>query len=559
MHGFLAGKGSGRSLTLTAAAVFVAAALPFLPTLFFGFVWDDPLILEHIRGEVEARGPLGLLTAEYRADVPVGYYRPLTVAAGALAQSAGGGAPWAFHLESVLLHSAVSALLFLVISRLIPSTGAALFGALLFAFHPVHVESVAMVSNRHDLLAALLLLAAALAWLGRPGAPDAGGKPPGAGALAAGGLCFLGATLSKESAFLLPPALLAWDLARADEGSRWTGWPRRNAPWLAAWALAAGAAFALRAVAGAGWGAGDAAARPDPGLLAGMAVSCLRLLSLPWPLSAYYTPSQVTLSSGSLWPLAGAALTLAVFAGAAARGAGRAGLPGAAWFAAFLLPVSGILPLGGAPVADRYLYIPSIGFALAAAGLASRLRLPRPVAFLAGSALLAFLLAGTLARLPVWKDDLALFTATTAASPDYAVGRYNLGNALREKGRIPEAEREYRAALALDPGLAMALSNLGMLRLEGGDARGAEELFRRALAKEPAHPVALLGLGMALVDEGRYREAARALEEGEAARPRDADLLLEQGYAWELAGEPARAAAARRRAAGLRPSGGHGE
>jgi hypothetical protein len=192
---------------LPAALVALLAAAVFAHTLPFDFVYDDvPVILrnEHLHSLAAWRE---ILAGPWWSS---GLYRPLTSLTFAINWAMGGGSPWPFHLTNVLAHAAASVLVLLLAKRLLPPA-AALAAALLFAVHPVHVEAVANLVGRAEVLATLFTVAAALLYL------EWGERPTplrGAGVLL---LVLLGLG-SKESAFAAPALLLVVDWAAARRG-----------------------------------------------------------------------------------------------------------------------------------------------------------------------------------------------------------------------------------------------------------------------------------------------------------------------------------------------------
>jgi len=218
---------------------------------------------------------------------------------------------------------------------------------------------------------------------------------------------------------------------------------------------------------------------------------------------------------------------------------------GLAWLALFWLPVSGLVPFPGVPLADRYLYVPAIGLWLIlgdqlvrlAARLAARPGLARPAALggaACGAALLLALAAGTLDAVRAWSGDVALFTRVVERSPGEAFGHHNLGTAYLDlAGDLDGAERELERALALDPAFPRLRTQLGWVRLRRGDNQGALAHYRAALALDPRDAEATLNAGLASERLGDWAAAMafyrRFLElppgELAAARPETEEKL----------------------------------
>jgi protein O-mannosyl-transferase len=457
-------------------AVWLLALAAYAGTLSFGFVWDDGLILNHMRQAGEGGGLAGVLSAGYGyPGQQFGYWRPVTMLSLWLTHLAAPGSPFLFHLGNVVLHALCAAVLLLLGRRLV-SARAAFLAALLFAFWPPHAESAAFVGNRHDLLACLFSLLAALAW-----AADREGRRPLL--LAGGAAALLLAGLSKESAFVLPLALLAWGLLLPAPGPAeggFAGWWRQSRRWLPAWGGAVALALLLRLLAAGGAApfstGGDVAGLwRDPALAFTVLVRYLGLLALPWPVELYYSARDLALT---LPALAGAALLLAAMAGAWGKRHGRIGAAAAAWVGVCLLPVSGVLPIPGAVMAARYLTLASAGSCLLlgywldrALGAEDAPPPRRAPALLATGAALAALALAAGVQGSFWRDDFTVASKVIAAAPGEAVGYINLGAALGSEGHYPEAAAAFRQALAIEPSETVWL-NLALAVRRSGDRLG---------------------------------------------------------------------------------------
>ncbi|HUF78544.1 MAG TPA: tetratricopeptide repeat protein, partial [Thermoanaerobaculia bacterium] len=208
---------------------------------------------------------------------------------------------------------------------------------------------------------------------------------------------------------------------------------------------------------------------------------------------------------------------------------GRLGLAAAVWAAGFLLPVAGLVPLAGVLLAERYLYLPSVaaslvvGYVCVDLPLAARAKLALR---LAGVALALVALVATLARLPVWADDSALYQSMVRDSPGSALGRFNLANLYLEEGRLPDALRLYSEAVRLDPEYVRALTNrAGVLSLLGRHREAVADA-ERAIALDPGHANAHHQLGKALGGLSHWHRAAAALGRAVELRPDDVGARL---------------------------------
>jgi tetratricopeptide (TPR) repeat protein len=489
-----------------AATVALAAALVYAGTLGHALVWDDANVLAGMR-EAAARGAGALLGAEFLADT--GYHRPVVLLSLRLDDLLGGGAAFVFHLTNVLLHLAATVLTLLLLRAWLHHATAALAGALVFAVHPAHVESVAFVSGRTDLWVATLGLAAALAWTRwRRGERSAG---------PAAALLFLLALFAKESAYLLPAALLAVSALFPDDARDPRPWWRRQTGWLGVAFLTMAVAAALRVgVAGIGFGEGAATAGSRLGAdlatrlghLPELTAWYLRLLLVPWPLNAYWSAHHLA-PDILTWAAAVAAIGIV----ALARRRGAAGL---AWTFIFLLPVLGFAPLQGAPFAERFLFLPSFGWCLVTGALFARASDSgrRRLAAGATAALVLVLAVATVARVPVWKDDATLFTDMARRSPEEDIVQHNLGAALHRAGDGAGSMAAYRRAVAMAPNHEPSLRALGVAEGAAGNFEVSFDLLRRAVAADPKraeshynYAVIANQLGRVELAETHYRRA----------------------------------------------------
>jgi hypothetical protein len=470
------------------------AAAVFAPTLANPLVFDDPQAL------AMARAPFGEL---------LGHRFGLTYLTIRLDDLLWGGWVPGLRLGNVLLHALASALAALVALDLTGRPRVALLAGALFAVHPVHVEAVASIENRKDVLAMIGVAASVLLWRrrGRPGLGLAGALAALALAMYAKDVAAAGAIALLPLAGLLP---VPGDPEPARARLRWT--LRRLVPlaavglatilWFGGNLLARFApdrVFVTTAGQCADWGdvlRTTAAAVPD----------LARLLVFPAALSPDYPTPQ---GGAAL----GAALVAALVLAAAllARRAPVAAFA-LAWIVVAYLPVSNVVPLTRFFVAERYLYVPSFGLCLLVAlGLA---RLPGRGAL--ATATVVLLAAGALrshARVRDWRDGVALWSAALRVFPE-GTGRIHneLGIALWRAGRPAEAVPHLERAVALRPGRPETVNDLGLVLLTLGRAADAVPWFRRSLELFPQeNPLVRLNLARALLAIGERAEAERHL------------------------------------------------
>jgi protein O-mannosyl-transferase len=399
--------------------LLVAIALAaYLASFGLGVAFDAANLLDDPRLQSFTSENLSrILTGPYwYGNFQAGLYRPLTTLSLLVNYSILGNGvnPAGYHVVNFLLHTTNVCLVFWLLRRLFDSQWPAFFAAALWAVHPVGVETVANVAGRADLLSTLAVLGALLCYARRV-------HPAWVLAIALPGM------FAKESTAALLGLMLLWDCTRGLEEFR-ADWPRRAATY-AAVAAAVVFLFAVRAhqppmlvplVDNPMAGVDFVTAR-----LTAIAVigRYLALLIFPLTLSADYSYNAVPVAQlGSPATLLSLAVVVAILATVLMRyRRDRVLFFAAGFFAIALLPASNLLAIIGSIMAERFLYMPSIGFAVAVVALLYRLetRFGRP--HLARAIVLVLLAAFGLrsfARTLDWKDDLTLWTADIASTPN---------------------------------------------------------------------------------------------------------------------------------------------
>jgi hypothetical protein len=515
---------------LPVAAVITITFVAFLPGLGNGFIpnWDDALNFldnPHYRGLGPAQ--LRWMFTTFHA----GHYIPLTWLSLGLDYLLWGLHPGGYHLTSLLLHAATALAFYFVSLRLLrlalPPTptpaalrwGAAL-AALLFAVHPLRVESVAWATERRDVLSGLFYVLALLCYLkALERAPAARPRPhvswsarlrlrlPPRVSWSARlrlrlpplwyGLtlaCFAAAVLSKSIAVTLPVTLLVLDVYPLRRLGGSAGW-RAPRPWLEKLPF-----FALSVVATV---VAFAALLPldNTQSLQGMPLH-LRLLVSVYGLIFYLRKTLVPLDLSPLYPLSfqvtwfqfGLLIGGACFAWICRR-RWPAVTAAALIYAITVAPVVGILQNGPQAAADRYAYLPCLGWAVLLGGAVARWwpsrRILLPVAAVWLTAL-AFL---TWQQTSLWRDPIALWSQAAVVTPGMRAAHFKLAQAYAEDGRIAEAIGAYREAMRLS-GPSAAWGHLAIARLleQSGVDAGARAEFAAALREDPTSREACVGI-----------------------------------------------------------------
>jgi hypothetical protein len=542
-----------------AATVALVAAAVFAPTVGFVFVYDDIwVVLNNSLLHSLARWREILATPWQ----PHGLYRPFTSLTFAANWALGAGAPGGFHLVNLLLHALASVLVFLLAARWLPRMGA-LAAALLFAVHPVHVEAVANVVGRAELLATVFTLGAGLLYLRHGDLVRTTGRWQPATALGTLAMVLL-ALASKESAFAAPALLLLLDWLREREAGR--AFRLRHDPQWALWlgVVALTAAWLVLRARILGNLAGD---QPAPGL-AGTSVperviimlpvvtEYLRLLLVPVRLSADYSPDFLPVTRAFTARAALGLLLLAACVVVAVLARRRAPLltAGIAWVGASLLIVANLIVPTGILLAERTLYLPSVGVCLALGWLWSEAWQRRPV--VAAAALGVVLIAGsarTVTRAGAWKDNTVFFHQLVRDAPgSYRAAwvggalAYLAGDSAAGDRRMLEGLRIYDGNGAMWRDFANAMEKRRRWR-QAADYHWAAFLADPTLTLEASRAVAVDVLA------GELDTAQVRLARAERTLAPTADLTLAASHLALARGEAARATALRRGVARAQP------
>ena len=540
-----ADRGFTRQAVLAALALGLLVAGSYYPAFLAGFVWDDEAFTE--AAAVRELSGLWRIWSSPRAIENEGHYWPLVYTTFWLEHKLWGFAPAGYHAVNVALHLANTLLLWRLAGRLaVP--GAWLLAAV-FAVHPLHVESVAWIIERKDLLSGLFYLAAFLAWMRfTEEPPDTGGSAASPGDAAfretrrlperdrlpgRRGLSrrhyflalalYVLAMLGKSIAVTLPAALLIvqwWKRGRVTGADL-----LQLAPFFAA-GLAVTVAdlsfYNAREPLSLGY------SMIERTLIAAHAL-WFYAGKLLWPtgLIVIYPHWEVSAADPLAWGYVIAAAALAAALWLLRRRIGRGPLAGALLFAVTLSPVLGFVDYGYMQfsfVADRFQYLAGIGLTAVLTGAAAHGagRLPeagRKGAMGVAGVVLIVLGALTWRQAEIYRDEVTFFTHVVSHNPAARGAQGNLGTALLEAQRPEEALAAIAAAVEQDPGDVKAHANAGAALVRMGRLEEAEERLRHALALDPRHTIALQNLAESLRKQGRFEEA---LEYYRAAMETDA-------------------------------------
>jgi len=505
-----------------AAALFVGTALLYAQVAGHHFlVFDDD---RYVTDNPAVRGGLSLSGVGWAfKSLEVSNWHPLTWLAHMLDVQLFGLDAGAHHLVNAALHALNAALLFLVLAVMTGAAGRSAIVAAVFAAHPLHVESVAWISERKDVLSTLfglMMLLAYVRYARRPG--------PWRHALV---VLALAASLLAKPMWVTAPLLLllldVWPLQRI------ASWPLPRDPAtptfpavglrfillekLPLLALSA-ASSAITVLAQRRGGSLQTLERFDfAERLGNAAASYARYLGKTfWPggLSAFY---PLPAKTAGAWPFlaAGLLLALTVVAFSQVRRAPWL-VVGWLWFIGTLVPVIGLVQVGEQAMADRYSYLPMTGLAIAVTWEVGWLaqRLPRRAheAFASGVVLVIGVLALlTWQQTALWADQEALFRHAIAVAPDNGRAHLILCQALAQQGRYREAALEASDATRLDPKNPRAHKNLGFMLYRLGHVDAAIAALRRAIELQPDYAEAHGNLAIAYGKKGWTTEAMREM------------------------------------------------
>lgn len=520
-----------RGLSLVLVLVALASVIQYLPTLRFDFVWDDTQLITD--NQLLARtSPLAIFGRGFWAGSPqpapgsaLAYYRPLTTLSFWLDLTIAGRSPWFFHLINVMLAAAASVLVTLIIWELLHSGVWAALGGLVFACHPSHVEAVAFISARTDLLVTVFAATAGFSLL-----RSLRKHNPGWWAVVLGGYAL--ALLSKETALLFPVLIaLAPILCR-------TRYPRFYWLLFTSSLLIAGLYMLVRRHA-LGATIGTALEPLSLHQLINIANTFglyIRMFIWPFDHRAKF-PLDPTLHHLS-YHMAYTLVFLVSVPLAALRRRFWVALWGYIWAICFLLPVINIVPIGP-QAAERLLFLPSAGLAVILAvllcrSLASRhwLRMTTAAAL---SIVIALFAVDTVVRSRIWRSNLTLFGAMVREAPRAPSAYAGLAQAMA--GTNPDsAIRLYNRALYYDQGYLPANINLGILYAQRGDYRRAVHQLRLADMLQPNSAMIQHNLGLTWLGAADLDSALAAFDRAVELEPTAAKPYLGRSIALSLLG-----------------------
>ena len=487
--------------------LLAAVSIAYWPVHRFGFVrLDDPLYVTenpHVLEGLTWRAVWWSLTSSYAAN-----WHPVTWMSHMLDVQLFGFDAGAHHMTNVILHGVTTALLFGVLLRMTGALWPSFFTAGLFGLHPIHVESVAWIAERKDVLSALF-------WMLTLWAYDAYARHPKISRYIWVLLFFALGLMAKPMVVTLPFVLLlldVWPLQRLDLRSARTSMAALLLEKLPLFALSATSAVVTFVAQREGGAVASSARLPMADRLGNAALSYVAYLEKTvWPehLAAYY-PYRLPLS---MVAVAISMLALIVVSVGAMWASLRRPyiLVGWLWYVGTLVPAIGIVQVGTQAMADRYSYLPLIGIFIILAWTLHdftqaepRRRAPTAMVM---SVLLVLSATVTRRQVEYWKTSQALWTHALAVTSDNYAAHTYLGNSLATAGNVDSAIAEYSAALRIRPDFPEAHNNLGPALASKGQTEAAISQFTAAIRLRPNYADAHNNLGVTLARQGKLEEA----------------------------------------------------
>jgi protein O-mannosyl-transferase len=528
---------SGLGLWIALFLVVVTFA-GFLQVINHGFLnYDDSAYVTENRQVQSGLTPQGVVWA-FRTMYAANWH-PLTWLSHMLDCQLYGLNPGGHHLTSLIFHTLSTLLLFFVLKRMTGKAWMSGFVAALFAVHPLHVESVAWVAERKDVLSTFFWMLTIWMYVRYV-------EKPGLRRYLPVLLSFALGLLSKPMLVTLPFVLLLldyWPFGRfqfgeaiviheADgpmkSGDRKTAALRLVGEKVPLFLLAALSSI-ITFVAQQRGGAVVSVESYSIGIrIANALLSYITYIQkMLWPshLAIFYP----YLDTFSMWKVVGSGLLLVCLSTLVIRDARKRPylLVGWFWYLGTLVPVIGLVQVGSQAMADRYTYVPLIGlFIIIARGvpnLLGRWRHNRVLLPILAGLLLSILIIMTRLQVQHWQNDVTLFKHAVEVTVDSHLAHTNLGSALFRQGKYQEAIPHYEEALRIKPGSAEPHNNMGLALVRLGKQQEAIVHWEEALRIDPDFADAHNNLGTALSQMGKYQEAVRHYREALRIKPNSAD------------------------------------
>lgn len=471
----------------------------------------------------------------------------------------------AHHLVSVGFHAANAVLLFLLLRQTTGAFWRAAFVAACFAWHPLRVESVVWISERKDVLSGFFGLLTLLAYVKYTRASRVQ-NPKAKGWYVAALVLFALGLMSKPMLVTLPCLMLLldfWPLNRfiagpATTGLNWSALVRAGGkllPEKIPFFLLSAISCALTVWAqSAAHAMGSTQQFPLLNRMANAVLAYGKYLEKSfWPskLAVFYPyPMETPMLAAIVIGSALLVVTLVLIRRIKQR---PEAIVGWFWFLGMLMPVIGLVQVGGQSWADRYSYLPCVGLLILVAWQWAEFKLPRAVNVVLAAAVLAGCAAVTVPQVNVWRDSRTLFEHTRAVTDRNYLAWTVLAGHLGREGKLEEALQHYQTALQMQPDYANALTGMGNIYEKRGEYETALNCFDRALKAKPHEAEIVNGRSAVLARQGKFAEAEAGFLQALAMRPGYGEAIFNLGSILDRQGRQAEALARLNEAAALMP------
>jgi Tfp pilus assembly protein PilF len=527
-------------VALVATALVVLTLFAYWRVLGNGFVEYDDGTYVFANAHIQQ----GITAASIKWAFNVGYagnWHPLTWMSYMIDYRFFGLEPKGYHLVNLLFHLANVLLLLLVLKRMTSRLGSTQAGSLwrstfvaaLFAVHPLHVESVAWIAERKDVLSTFF-------WLLTMGAYALYSEKPGIRRYLPVLLLYALGLMAKPMLVTLPFVLLLLDYWPLKRNMRWSRLVLEKTPMLAM----AIASCVLTVIAQSSKGSISTLEAYTPGTrIAGSLVGYATYMwKMVWPLNLailYPNPG----SDMAVWRIAASAtILIAISVLVYVYGRKRRELAvGWLWYLGTLVPVIGLVQVGRQSTADRYTYVPLIGLFIAIVWMIPTRLQTKTIASGFGLAVVSILAIMTWVQVGLWRDSITLFEHTLRCTSDNYVIENSLGIALTREGKFDEAGDHYRASLRTAPDFTQAHNNLGTILVSQGKLNEALYHFRKALEVEPNQAIMHFNVGAILEAQGKIDEAISEYRKCIQYRPDSPNAYYNLGRILERQGKPGEA------------------
>jgi Flp pilus assembly protein TadD len=533
---------SRRVVAGVAGLLAILTFIAYAPVLDAGFTnYDDDVYVtanHHVQHGLDGTSFRWAFTTTRAAN-----WHPLTWISHTLDWSAFGDRPRGHHATSLLLHVANVVILFFLLGASTRSWWPSALVAALFGVHPLHVESVAWVAERKDVLATFFGLLAIAGYVRYTKAPSLTRMTVVALLLAMG-------LLAKPMLVTLPFVLLLLDAWPLERRASWRLRIIEKLPLFALAAASAGVTFWAQRQGGAVASLDRFPIELRLGNAAWSVVAYIEKTIWPHGLAVFYPHPGVTVIP---WRAALGLLVILGVTGLAWWQRARRPylLVGWLWCFGTLVPVLGLVQVGKQGMADRYMYLPSIGLFIVVAWAMAELGKRAVVPAVAAVIVLAIV---TLAQATVWHDSIALFTHAIEVTGPNATMCVDLGAAYEAEGNLAAAKSRYEEAVRMEPGNRAAENRIAGLFSHEGKLDEAVLHYLRVLERLPDDPETLSNLGIVWAKQGRLDDAIAGFRKALAGRPQDpANIHTNLGNALLLSGRPEEAVAEYRESLRLEP------